>query len=93
MSEKEPRNKESRNPDREDRPRRDLGPGAHSGAERQAQERVVPGTASAQEGYPTKGGTADGEPLEGVESSGEKGVQRSAEGSATDTPADRKRPR
>ncbi|WP_255305835.1 hypothetical protein [Streptomyces sp. Wb2n-11] len=85
--------KESRNPDREDQPRRDLGPGAHSGAERQAQERIVPGTASAHEGYPAKGGTADGEPLEGVESSGEEGVQRSAEGSATDTPADRKRPR
>ncbi|MBT2394954.1 hypothetical protein [Streptomyces sp. ISL-100] len=84
--------KESREPDREPRPRTEKGPGAHSGAERQAQERVVPGTASAREGYRTKGGTAGGESLEGVESSGEeRGAQRSAKGDVTHTPARRKR--
>jgi hypothetical protein len=44
----------------------DRGPGAHSGREQEAQERVVPGTASAKEGY-SGGGTGAGEPLEGVE--------------------------
>ncbi|MGW7054289.1 hypothetical protein [Streptomyces sp. NPDC054887] len=84
--------KESRHPDREPRPRTEKGPGAHSGAEHQAQERVVPGTASAQEGYPAKGGTADGESLAGVKSSGEEsGARRSGEGGVTDTPARRKR--
>ncbi|SEG41179.1 hypothetical protein SAMN04489712_10568 [Thermomonospora echinospora] len=38
---------------RESRPQQDRGPGAHSGHERQVQERVVPGTASAAEGYQT----------------------------------------
>jgi hypothetical protein len=42
-------------------------PGAHSGAESQAQERTVPGTASAEEGYQTERGTTAGKPLEGVE--------------------------
>ncbi|MFF4213115.1 hypothetical protein ACFYZE_27930 [Streptomyces sp. NPDC001796] len=42
-------------------------PGAHSGAESQAQERTVPGTASAKEGYQTERGTTAGKPLEGVE--------------------------
>ncbi|WP_240926106.1 hypothetical protein [Streptomyces sp. JB150] len=42
-------------------------PGAHSGQESQARERVVPGTASAAEGYGPAGGTASGEPLTGVE--------------------------
>jgi hypothetical protein len=42
-------------------------PGAHSGQESQARERVVPGTASAAEGYGPSGGTASGEPLTGVE--------------------------
>ncbi|MGR6968706.1 hypothetical protein ACU639_03700 [Streptomyces cynarae] len=42
-------------------------PGAHSGAESQAQERTVPGTASAEEGYRTERGTTAGKPLEGVE--------------------------
>ncbi|MGW0394611.1 hypothetical protein ACWDYJ_27730 [Streptomyces sp. NPDC003042] len=41
-------------------------PGASSGSERQAQERVVPGTASAREGYHQEG-TGSGEPLTGVE--------------------------
>ncbi|NYV75625.1 hypothetical protein [Streptomyces sp. UH6] len=44
----------------------DRGPGAHSGLEQEARERVVPGTASAAEGY-SGGGTGAGEPLEGVE--------------------------
>ncbi|MGW0931064.1 hypothetical protein [Streptomyces sp. NPDC002644] len=44
----------------------DRGPGAHSGLEQEAQERVVPGTASATEGY-SGGGTGAGEPLKGVE--------------------------
>lgn len=89
MSEKEPRAS-----DRKPRPRTEKGPGAHSGAEQQPQERVVPGTASAQEGYPTKGGTAGGESLAGVESSGEeRGAQRSRKGEATDTPARCKRHR
>ncbi|GHA97168.1 hypothetical protein [Streptomyces chryseus] len=57
-------------------------------------ERVVPGTASAREGYPAEGGTADGESLAGVESSGEDpGARRSGEGEVTDTPARRKRHR
>ncbi|MEV8308769.1 hypothetical protein AB0P36_15820 [Streptomyces flavidovirens] len=86
--------KESRKPDHEPRPRTEKGPGAHSGAERQAQERVVPGTASAREGYSEKGGTAGGESLAGVESSGEeRGAQRSRKGEVTDTPARRKRHR
>ncbi|MFF3905683.1 hypothetical protein ACFYZJ_06655 [Streptomyces sp. NPDC001848] len=42
-------------------------PGAHSGAESQARERTVPGTASAEEGYQTERGTTAGKPLEGVE--------------------------
>jgi hypothetical protein len=43
----------------------DRGPGAHSGLEQEAQDRVVPGTASAAEGY-SGGGTGAGEPLKGV---------------------------
>ncbi|GAA1503165.1 hypothetical protein GCM10009730_02180 [Streptomyces albidochromogenes] len=86
--------KQARDPDRGPRPRTEKGPGAHSGAERQAQERVVPGTASAREGYPAGGGTADGESLAGVESSGEdRSARRSGEGEVTDTPARRKRHR
>ncbi|MFI5688021.1 hypothetical protein [Streptomyces sp. NPDC051636] len=42
-------------------------PGAHSGAESQARERTIPGTASAKEGYQTERGTTAGKPLEGVE--------------------------
>ncbi|MFJ8585495.1 hypothetical protein ACIRD2_12685 [Streptomyces sp. NPDC093595] len=42
-------------------------PGAHSGAERQAGRRTVPGTASAAEGYRPGEGTGGGEPLKGVE--------------------------
>ncbi|GAA2532646.1 MULTISPECIES: hypothetical protein [Streptomyces] len=52
---------------RYDRARSQDEPGAHSGAESQAQERSVPGTASAKEGYQTEKGTTAGKPLEGVE--------------------------
>ncbi|PJE95340.1 hypothetical protein CUT44_23920 [Streptomyces carminius] len=44
----------------------DRGPGAHSGRETQMEHRVVPGTASAAEGF-SGGGTVEGEPLKGVE--------------------------
>ncbi|MCW2901447.1 MAG: hypothetical protein JWO67_3712 [Streptosporangiaceae bacterium] len=50
----------------------DRGPGAHSGHESQPQERIVPGTASAAEGYSEGGGTRDGDPLAGVEAQPEK---------------------
>ncbi|MEU7168298.1 hypothetical protein AB0A70_27250 [Streptomyces morookaense] len=46
------------------------GPGARSGRESQARERSVPGTASAQEGYRTEGGTARDQALEGVRARG-----------------------
>ncbi|MGW7329808.1 hypothetical protein ACWGIU_14680 [Streptomyces sp. NPDC054840] len=46
-------------------------PGAHSGSESQARERVVPGTASAREGY-HQAGTGSGEPLAGVEAAPEE---------------------
>ncbi|MFG2466079.1 hypothetical protein ACGFXB_11565 [Streptomyces canus] len=55
-------------PDRYARARSDKEPGAHSGGESQAQERVLPGTASAAEGYSQSGtGTAQADPLAGVE--------------------------
>lgn len=53
--------------DRYDRARSHDEPGAHSGAESQAQERSLPGTASAKEGYQPERGTAAGNPLEGTE--------------------------
>lgn len=53
-------------------------PGAHSGSESQAQERVVPGTASAREGY-HKAGTMSGEPLAGVEAASEEEAENPAE--------------
>ena len=43
------------------------GPGASSGGEQRAEQRVVPGTASAAEGYRQDQGTAGGSPLDGVE--------------------------
>ncbi|MFC8795678.1 hypothetical protein [Streptomyces cinereoruber] len=46
-------------------------PGAHSGSESRARERVVPGTASAREGY-HQAGTGSGEPLAGVEAASEE---------------------
>jgi hypothetical protein len=52
---------------RYDRARSGEEPGAHSGGERQAQQRKVPGTASATEGYQPERGTTAGKPLEGVE--------------------------
>ncbi|MCX4703661.1 hypothetical protein OG252_48575 [Streptomyces sp. NBC_01352] len=53
--------------DRFDRARDHDEPGAHSGAESQARERSVPGTAGAKEGYQAEKGTAAGKPLEGVD--------------------------
>jgi hypothetical protein len=53
--------------DRYTRARNDEEPGAHSGAESQAQERTIRGTASAKEGYQPDRGTVAGKPLEGVE--------------------------
>ncbi|MFD7702774.1 hypothetical protein [Streptomyces caelestis] len=60
--------------DRYARARDDEEPGSHSGGESQAQERVVPGTASAAEGYRTEDGTAHGDPLAGVEKSEAEGT-------------------
>ncbi|MFD7992052.1 hypothetical protein [Streptomyces mexicanus] len=76
---------EPREPDQDAyrRARDEQEPGAHSGAESQARERTVPGTASAREGW-TKGGTAQGEALTGVEAQGEEeGVRPSG---TPDTP-------
>ncbi|MER7216271.1 hypothetical protein [Streptomyces eurythermus] len=53
--------------DRYGRARDEKEPGAHSGAESQARERTVPGTAGAKEGYQPDSGTTAGEPLRGVE--------------------------
>ncbi|MFF8268416.1 hypothetical protein ACF059_13595 [Streptomyces sp. NPDC016562] len=53
-------------------------PGAHSGSESQARERVVPGTASAREGY-HQAGTGSGEPLAGVEAAPEETAKETAE--------------
>lgn len=64
----------------------DRGPGAHSGHESQARERVVPGTFSAAEGYsPGPGGTRQGDPLAGVELH----PDRKADDAATDEGPDR----
>lgn len=60
-------------PDRYARARGDEEPGAHSGGESQARERVLPGTASAAEGYPSEGGTAQDDPLAGVGKSAQGG--------------------
>ncbi|MFD3536824.1 hypothetical protein [Streptomyces sp. NPDC058664] len=53
-------------------------PGAHSGAESRARERVVPGTASAREGY-HRAGTGSGEPLDGVEAASEEEAENPSE--------------
>jgi hypothetical protein len=61
----------------------DRGPGAHSGHESRQQNRVVPGTASAAEGYQSeRGGTRDGDPLAGVE----RNPQDAARAADEDTP-------
>ncbi|MGC0337861.1 hypothetical protein [Streptomyces sp. SLBN-8D4] len=60
-------------PDRHARARSDEEPGAHSGGESQARERVLPGTVSAAEGYPSQGGTAQGDSLAGVEKTAQGG--------------------
>lgn len=61
--------------DRYTRARDEEEPGAHSGAESQARERTVPGTASAKEGYQTEHGTTAGNPLEGIETPDAGGVR------------------
>ncbi|MDL5199247.1 hypothetical protein [Streptomyces sp. ALI-76-A] len=68
-----------RHGDAHDRARSADEPGAHSGAERQAQERSIPGTASAKEGYQTDQGTVAGKPLEGVEKEDRAENERTAE--------------
>ncbi|MEU8467280.1 hypothetical protein AB0F30_05030 [Streptomyces sp. NPDC029006] len=65
--------------DRYDRARSPEEPGAHSGSESQAQERAVPGTASAEEGYQAERGTRAGKPLEGVEAEDRPERDRDAE--------------
>lgn len=64
-----------------DRARSQEEPGAHSGAESQAQQRSVPGTASAKEGYQPERGTTAGKPLEGLETE-ERASQEEDEGGA-----------
>ncbi|MDG9705824.1 hypothetical protein [Streptomyces sp. DH37] len=60
----------------------DRGPGAHSGRETRMEHRIVPGTASAAEGF-SGGGTVEGEPLKGVEAEeGASGKARRAEEAA-----------
>ncbi|MFF0886826.1 hypothetical protein [Streptomyces sp. NPDC003456] len=66
---------------RYDRARDPEEPGSHSGAESQAQDRSIPGTASNREGYRTDQGTTAGKPLEGVEA--EEGAGRESEGTGT----------
>ncbi|WP_406724757.1 hypothetical protein WJ438_09030 [Streptomyces sp. GD-15H] len=68
--------------DRYDRARSHDEPGAHSGAESQAQERSVPGTASAREGYQPGHGTTAGNPLEGVEAAERARHEPDGEGKA-----------
>ncbi|NVK81806.1 hypothetical protein [Streptomyces morookaense] len=58
------------------------GPGARSGRESQARERSVPGTASAQEGYRTEGGTARDQALEGVRARGGRAEKERTRGEA-----------
>jgi hypothetical protein len=59
----------------------DRGPGAHSGRETRMEHRIVPGTASAAEGF-SGGGTVEGEPLKGVEAEGGEGAEGGASGKA-----------
>ncbi|MEV4437152.1 hypothetical protein [Streptomyces sp. NPDC049585] len=70
-----------------ERARDEQEPGAHSGKESRARERSVPGTASAREGYQTKGGTARGEALEGVQDT----AKDTAQDTAAPRPTGRKR--
>ncbi|MEG8275375.1 hypothetical protein [Streptomyces sp. AHA2] len=69
---------ENQSDNRYDRARDPEEPGSHSGAESQAQERSIPGTASNREGYRTEQGTTAGKPLEGVEA--EEGAGRESGG-------------
>ncbi|MDN3294205.1 hypothetical protein QWM81_09115 [Streptomyces ficellus] len=68
MNDKTPQTPQSQQtPQDRARKRAEEEPGAHSGAERQAGRRTVPGTASAAEGFRPDEGTQGGEPLKGVE--------------------------
>jgi hypothetical protein len=60
---------ERRGPAMEKKDPAERGPGASSGLEEQAHERVVPGTESAEEGYESdaESGTREGDPIAGVE--------------------------
>ncbi|MFD5162169.1 hypothetical protein ACFWMJ_29590 [Streptomyces hawaiiensis] len=82
MSEQTPSAEE---PDRYARARGDEEPGALSGGESQARERVLPGTASAAEGYPSQSGTgtAQGDPLAGVEKSAQAAQEDEGPGPVT----------
>ncbi|GAB2746357.1 hypothetical protein [Streptomyces bullii] len=69
--------READSADERARARSEQEPGAHSGAESQARERTIPGTASTKEGYQPTRGTVAGKPLEGVEA--EEQDQRAAD--------------
>ncbi|MFD3549623.1 hypothetical protein ACFWUW_29235 [Streptomyces sp. NPDC058655] len=56
-------------------------PGAHSGSESQARERVIPGTASASEGY-HQAGTDEGDSLSGVRAPQDTGAATGSPASA-----------
>jgi hypothetical protein len=69
MTEREPHEERRREPverGQDHKHEADRGPGAHSGREDLAHDRKIPGTASVLEGYQTEGGTAHGDPLEGL---------------------------
>ncbi|KUM73365.1 hypothetical protein J7F01_13085 [Streptomyces sp. ISL-22] len=72
---------------RYDRARSQEEPGSHSGAESQAQERSVPGTAGAKEGYQPERGTTAGKPLEGIET--EERASKKPDGEGGGASADR----
>ncbi|MFF8670195.1 hypothetical protein [Streptomyces sp. NPDC015242] len=69
---------EEHHEDGHDRARDPQEPGSHSGAESQAQDRSIPGTASSKEGYQPERGTTAGKPLEGIES--EEGAAADGDG-------------
>ncbi|MGV9253177.1 hypothetical protein [Streptomyces sp. NPDC003697] len=70
---------DDRRGDRFDRARSSEESGALSGAESDQQERTIPGTASAAEGYQEERGTRAGTPLEGVEAGERSGPEREGE--------------
>jgi hypothetical protein len=77
---------------KDQKPRKDRGPGAHSGRESQPQERVIRGTPGAREGYQTQSGTAHGEPIAGREAEpGDEQAAREAREAAESHEARRSR--